>query len=373
MTRVLITIGHLERGGAEIRILQAMQEIEKRSLALNVSIFVISGQRGALSKEFEAAGVNLIMGLPGLLGLLRLYCVLRKTRFDVLHANASLAGGVYNFVAWLAGVKTRISHIRSTGYDEQGIVRQFKNVAFRLLLNAFSTRVVGVVDACRDFSDTPISRWTTIYNGVIPPLNFPDKLSRDPMSSCELRVLMLGRVAVPKNPIRALSIVETLIRNYPSRSVRLDVVGRLDAVVGAQFQSAVAQKNLDSFVFCHGESDETYSWLRAASVLLLTSKREGLPGVILEASAVGTPVVASALPGVQEVAKRLSGVTLCHLDQPDEEWAEAIVRAGEQADNNRLASEFLDSPFSFNQHCDALIKLWGILEEHEKLKKGKCK
>jgi glycosyltransferase involved in cell wall biosynthesis len=359
MTRVLITIGHLERGGAELRILHALQEIKARSRALNVSIFVVSGRRGALAEEFEAAGVNLIMGRSGPLGLVQLYYVLRKNPFDALHANASLAGGVYNFVAWLAGVKTRISHIRTIGYDNDGGPRRFKNAAFRLLLNAFSTRVIGVVDACRDFAATPKTRWTTIYNGVTPPMTLTDGEIKRPNSSKEIRIVMLGRVSTPKNPMRALSIVEALLHKYPTRKVRLDAVGRLDAAIGDQFKAAISQKNLDAVVYCHGESNTPYTWLRAASVLLLTSKREGLPGVILEAISVGTPVVASALPGVQEVAQRLSGITLCHLDQPDAEWSDAIICAADSADNDRLVEEFIDSPFSFNQHCSAIIRLWG--------------
>jgi len=373
MTRVLITIGHLERGGAEMRILQALREIAARSRTIDVSIFVVSGRRGTLAEEFETAGVNLIMGRSGPMGLVRLYFVLKRSSFDVLHANASLAGGLYNFVAWLAGVKKRISHIRTTGYDEDGIVRRLKNAVFRFFLNAFSTNVVGVVDACQAFAATPKHRWKTIYNGVSPPLMLPEEKNKRPSPSEEIRILMLGRVSTPKNPMRALSIVRALLHKYPSHKVRMDVVGRLDAAIGEQFQSAITQENLEAVVYCHGESNEPYAWLRAASVLLLTSKREGLPGVILEAAAVGTPVVASALPGVQEIAEKLSGVTICRLEQPDYEWAQAIVRAAEQADNERIAKDFLSSPFSFEQHCNALMDIWGAAEGQAYPTQEKCK
>lgn len=365
MIRILITIGRLERGGAEIRTLQALREIARRSQTISVSIFVVSGRRGTLAEEFEATGVNLIMGRSGPMGLVRLYAVLKKESFDVLHVNASLAGGLYNFVGWLAGVNKRISHIRTTGYDKDGVVRRLKNAVFRFFLNAFSTKVVGVVDACQAFANTPKYLWSTIYNGVSPPLALPEVINRRPSPSQEIRILMLGRISTPKNPMRALSIVKALLHKYPSIKVRMDVVGRLDASIGEQFQSAVARESLEAVVYCHGESDEPYAWLRAASVLLLTSKREGLPGVILEAIAVGTPVVASALPGVQEVAEKLSGVTICRLDQEDLEWAQSIVRAVEQTDNERVANGFLSSPFSFEQHCNALIDLWGGVTERQ--------
>ena len=48
-----------------------------------------------------------------------------------------------------------------------------------------------------------------------------------------------------------------------------------------------------------GERWDLPEWLCSADLLLVTSMREGLPGVVLEAVAAGTPVVASDLPGVR--------------------------------------------------------------------------
>ena len=53
----------------------------------------------------------------------------------------------------------------------------------------------------------------------------------------------------------------------------------------------------------------------------------------MEAAAVGTPVVASDLPGVQEVARYVSGNRILPLTASDEEWACAATelrRSGEE-------------------------------------------
>lgn len=351
----MIVLGHLERGGAELRTLQALRHILEKPDPPEVQMFVVSGKRGALAVDFEAAGVKLVMGRPGPIGLLQLLAVLRRSRVDVLHANASLAGGFYTCVAWLAGVPIRIAHIRTIGYDDKGLARRFKDSIFRVILNLFSTRVVGVVDACRDFAGTRVTRWTTLYNGIQPPP--PDLLARpDPYK--ELRLLMLGRVSTPKNPLRALSILAELRRLEPGLTLYLDVVGRMEGSLAEQFRTMIGALGMDGVVRCHGESSAPFAWIRSSSVVVMPSVREGLPGVVLEAIAAGTPVVASNLPGVVEIARHLPGITLCDLDNPDADWAHAILKAARCSDSAALTAAFAAGPFQFEKHCAGLLMLW---------------
>ena len=72
-----------------------------------------------------------------------------------------------------------------------------------------------------------------------------------------------------------------------------------------------------------GVRDDVPQLLKTADVLLLPSIHEGLPGVVLEACASGTPVLASDLPGVREIASRLPLVRYLPLTAADEEWADS--------------------------------------------------
>ena len=210
MARVLLTIGRLQTGGAELRTLDLIRALRQREMPLEITIYATSGDPGNLDSAFREEGAEVIIGRRGVRGLWEVFSLCRRRSFDVLHANASLAAGFYCFVAWLGGVPHRYSLIRTTGYDERGVVRAFRVAFYRLFLNAFSTRVIGVCNAVRLLAKTPAKKWLTIYNGIQPP---PDVASIHPSGGLE--ILMLANVRQPKNPLKAVGIMQALKRACP--------------------------------------------------------------------------------------------------------------------------------------------------------------
>jgi glycosyltransferase involved in cell wall biosynthesis len=72
-----------------------------------------------------------------------------------------------------------------------------------------------------------------------------------------------------------------------------------------------------------GTSDDMPAVLAQASVVVLPSRREGLPKVLLEAAASGRPMIATDVPGCREVVRHGKTGLLVPMDD-DRALAEAI-------------------------------------------------
>ncbi|MEM8905971.1 MAG: glycosyltransferase, partial [Actinomycetota bacterium] len=76
-----------------------------------------------------------------------------------------------------------------------------------------------------------------------------------------------------------------------------------------------------------GARPDLVPWYRAADVLLLTSRTEGMPGVVIEAGLCGLPVVATDVGGVAEVVEHDRTGAMVGSDPTQGELSEAIRTA----------------------------------------------
>lgn len=113
-------------------------------------------------------------------------------------------------------------------------------------------------------------------------------------------VLTIGRLAPEKGQSVAIDAVDELVhqRGVP---VTLRLVG--DGPDRELLEAAIAERDLSDEVVLVGSllPGEVAAELRAADVACLSSFAEGLPMVIMEAMAVGVPVVAPRIAGISEL------------------------------------------------------------------------
>ena len=136
-------------------------------------------------------------------------------------------------------------------------------------------------------------------------------------------VLAIGRLRPQKNFGLLIRAAGRLRRERP---IRLAIIGGGSAEERAALAGEAASAGLGEDFLLAGETANVFAWLARASAFVLPSRWEGSSIALLEAMAVGTPVVASRLAGdaAQVLDEGRYGL-LCD-GHDDEELALAIAR-----------------------------------------------
>jgi glycosyltransferase involved in cell wall biosynthesis len=150
-----------------------------------------------------------------------------------------------------------------------------------------------------------------IYNGIQMPKDKPS--SNGPT----WHVGFVGRMEAEKDPACFLEMVRLL------PSVRAVMIG--DGALRSKVQRLVNTYGLKDRVAILGfqSRQEVFDLLNRIEILVLTSRWEGLPITVLEAMAVGVPVIASAVGGIAEIVEE--GVTgMLVRDHTPESFARVV-------------------------------------------------
>jgi colanic acid/amylovoran biosynthesis glycosyltransferase len=129
-----------------------------------------------------------------------------------------------------------------------------------------------------------------------------DLLDQDPEPpGPEPRLVFVGRLAEEKNPRVLVRAAADLIDDFPD--LRLTIVGDgpLRGALASDIDALGVRDHVRLAGWCDGPA--VREELRASRALVLCSRFEGLPTVILEAYALGRPVIATSVAAVPELVR----------------------------------------------------------------------
>jgi glycosyltransferase involved in cell wall biosynthesis len=367
-TTVVQIFGAMDRGGAEMRTLELIERVDREQVR---SIFVtLSGCPGSLAGQFEAAGAEIVpIKLSGSFPMAFVW-LLRSQKVDAVHSHVATFSGVILTLARVAGVRRRIAHFRSDSPPARPTAR--KRAQYRLmraLIGWAATDIVGVSPGALTYG------WRSDWEGDPRCRVIPSGLDLgrfgDVADEGTLRELLgarpqdkllvhIGRGIPLKNRERAISIFAELSRSRPM--TWLAFVGADTPDDRAHWQQLADDLGVGERVRFLGERGDVPQLLRGADLLALTSHYEGLPGVVVEAAAAGTPILASDLPGVRFIAAQLRDVHLMSLQSPDAEWARkaSFLLDAEPTPRSREAARqrMRGGVFDLTRAAPRFLELW---------------
>lgn len=300
---------------------------------------------------------------------------LRSERPDVLLSAAShvnlVALSAWRLAARPLPIVLRASNYPSGNLDlwpmAQRIVRSYMRwLAGRLYPWADAVIAVsdGVADEVARLTGMPRERLTTIYNPVVTPeLILKTKAPVDHpwfAPGSPPVVLSAGTLKIQKD---YPTLVRAFARVRVTRPARLVILGE-----GGQrrhLEAMVARLGLGQDVLLPGYVSNPPAWMARASVFVLSSAWEGLPGVLIEALSAGCPVVSTDCPsGPAEILDHgtYGPLVPCHDETALAEAILAVLKA--PIDRNRLCARAAlfsaeGPPDRYLEVLERCIRRWG--------------
>ncbi len=286
--------------------------------------FVSLAELGPPAEELRRMGFSVeSVNLPGrgkLPALRSLRSLLQHERVDLVHTHNTYAHFYGSVAASWAGVKSVINSQHGRGCGP----RAKDKLLFRLA-NLKTSRVVGVSEdaaaLCRGEDPWAASKTSVIWNGIDTSRFVFRGPAKTPVA------ISVARLSPEKDFPTLLQATAIVVRSVPDFKLMMIGNGAERAKLEALTKSLGIQTNV---VFL-GERSDVPELLAQAGFFVSSSKSEGISLTILEAMAVGLPVVTTRVGGNPEII--LEGQTGYLVpDQNPEALATAMLRMLAQRD-----------------------------------------
>lgn len=294
---VSLFLPSLAGGGAE----RVMIEVAKGLLESGVPVQIVLAGRGGVNRALVPAGVECVELGARRVGasIGRLATYLRDRRPKSLLAVLSHCGIAALMSRRLASVPTRVLISEHIAFSS---LKPYASVKLRLVARArrwFYRRAdavlavsAGVADDVAEATGFDRSAIEVIPNPTITPEIL--RRAEAPLDDPWFRpgqppvIVGMGRLK-PHKDFPALIEAYARVRRF--RQARLLILG--EGPERSRLEEMVVAKGLQEDVSLPGFLVDPYRYLARSAVFVLCSNAEGLPGALLEAMAVGCPVVST--------------------------------------------------------------------------------
>ena len=301
---VLLVIGQLSRGGAERQVVELSKGLDKskyRCIVCSLSRVV------PLAEELRREGIEVIV-LPKRLPLdvtriPRLANLIRREKIDIVHCYL-ISGNTWGRLATLfVPVSAVVASVRNA-LPKRPWVHLWAHRVLAYFTDAFVVNASMTKQIVMERYHVPADRISVIHNGIDlarfdVTVNVTQKRQDLGLDPDRLVVGVVGRFHAQKDHRTFLQAARLVLED------RLDVqflcVGE-GGLLNATKKLAV-DLGIRSRVFFPGERRDIPEVMYVMDLLVLSSRWEGLPNVVMEAMAASRPVVATEVGGCPELVE----------------------------------------------------------------------
>lgn len=288
--RVLHIVKIMNHGGAETMIMNLYRKVDRTQVQFDFLCMV--EEEGEYNDEIRKLGGRIFtVSSPErgrIKNLKQIYKILKKEKFVAIHSHVSYYSGLICFVAYLAGIKKRITHSHTTNdLRKKNILRNIYNLFSKLLIKIFS----NIKLACGEMAGQYLfgkSNFTILNNGIDLEKyrsitdEQVDKLKEELNISKDKFVIgHVGRFVDIKNQEYFIELAKNMQKLHNDFVIVL--VGH--GIDFDRIKKLIEENNLQKYFMLPGLREDIPIFMKMFDVFVMPSLYEGFPLVVVEALA----------------------------------------------------------------------------------------
>ena len=314
--KILFLITKSNWGGAQ-------RYVHDLATHLDTSIFdvvVALGGNGRLVEELSKKNIRIVK-----LGALErdisitkdmktaheLFTLIRSEKPDTLHINSSKAGGLGAFIGRLCRVPNIIFTAHGWAFNEERPLWQRVIIKLLHAVTIFlSHTTIAVSNMTKQQMDVPFThrKMSIVHNGRTIDDSYSRQFSRsffcEYIPSLRDHTDDFWSVTIAElHPIKQHEVTIRALKSLTKDGVTVRHIIIGDGEMRASLESLVRELELEHVVFFTGNILEASRYLKAFDLFILSSRSEAMAYVIIEACALGLPIIASNVGGIPEVIR----------------------------------------------------------------------
>ncbi|WP_424493679.1 glycosyltransferase family 4 protein [Salinimicrobium sp. GXAS 041] len=263
--------------------------------------------------------------------------LIKKIQPDIIQCNGSDTLKYMVAASYLS--KTPPILYRNISMISEWVTHGYKRLIYKYLFTRISHVSSVGENAIADFIKTfnyPENRTSVIRRGIpiknvniqAATIHLKNELG---LGSKDQIVMHIGNFSPEKNHKFLIEIFTSISKNYPH--IKLVCLGT--GTLFKEVKESIVKNKLTQNVYLLGFREDTHELLAGSDFFVLSSKVEGVPGVILEAASQGKPAISTNVGGVSEVLiNNKTGFIVDDFNK--KEFEERIIQL---AQNNKLRTK----------------------------------
>jgi glycosyltransferase involved in cell wall biosynthesis len=317
-----------------------------------------------------------ILPLDDLRALIELYRIFRREKFDIVHTHTAKAGVLGRLAARLAG----IPHIIHTphGHNFYGYFGPLGSKLVILIekwLSLFTDKIMTLTElerkdyvtfrVCRPEKITVINSGIELEKFRNIQIDQTQKRAEFSIGPEEIVIGMMGRLEPVKGPEFLIEAAKAVIERIPK--IKFLIVG--EGSLRERLEERCYQLRIHDRVIFTSWREDIPEILSILDVVVLPSLNEAVGRILIEAGALGKPVVATYVGGIPEIVKdKETGILVSPKSVTD--LAQALIAlARDENRRNQMgqaARRWIDDKFSSTRMIAQIARLYEeLLKERD--------